>query len=213
MAAIVDSVRWRAHARRHPLRYRLAVVAPNAQEVVRHAGGWLFDQATAGWEVTVLVMDHSDIRPLRILGATVLDLERSLAEPRHEIWPHALAAPARMCATDHRVRDGILHCLEHGVAEVALWGDPLPVGIAERVERADHQVSQAARAFKARAVEAAGYPGENVGATEVFSVGLLPPAADPRTRSPRMSMRPAAPALKLPKGAFRDGRGYRGPGM
>ncbi|MCA2207837.1 hypothetical protein [Nocardia rosealba] len=173
MAAIVDSAHWRAHARRHPLRYRLAIIAPNALEVVRHAGGWLFDQTTAGWEVTVLVIDHSDVRPLRILGATVLDFEQSLAEPKHDTWPHALAAPAQMCATDPRVREGILHCLDHGAAEVALWGDALPDEFAQRVGTAHHPVSRAARAFKACAVASAGHPGEKISATEVFSVGAL----------------------------------------
>ena len=51
------------------MRYRLDVVAADVADVVRFAGGWLFDRAMAGWDVTVLVADHPDERPLRILGA------------------------------------------------------------------------------------------------------------------------------------------------
>src|ERR1700688_3322744 len=64
----------RAHELAHPpiqhsLRPRLAVLAPSVVEVVRSAGGWLFDRAMAGWNVTVITSDHSDSRPLQILGA------------------------------------------------------------------------------------------------------------------------------------------------
>ncbi|MEU4317435.1 hypothetical protein ACFV24_29190 [Nocardia fluminea] len=168
-AQFVDSAHWRAHARRHPLRYRLAIVAPNAVEVVRYAGGWLFDRTTAGWEVTVLVDDHSDDRPLQILGATVLDIEQSLAAPKHETWPHAVAVPTQMFA-DCRVRDGILDCLDTRSAELSLWGDAIPAELADRVKITHHRVSRAARAFKACALATAGFPAEEVGPTEVFRV-------------------------------------------
>ena len=65
------------------MRYRLDVVAASVADVVRFAGGWLFDRAMAGWDVTVLltdrVADHRDERPLHILGAQTLDLEDALA--------------------------------------------------------------------------------------------------------------------------------------
>jgi hypothetical protein len=53
----------------YSLRARLTVIASSLAEVVRYAGGWLFDQAMAGWDVAVLTADHADPRPLRILGA------------------------------------------------------------------------------------------------------------------------------------------------
>ena len=34
------------------MRYRLDVVAAGVADVVRFAGGWLFDRAMAGWDVT-----------------------------------------------------------------------------------------------------------------------------------------------------------------
>ena len=79
----VQGVRGDAGARLLPvrdgvepdMRYRLDVVASNVVDVVKFAGGWLFDRAMAGWDVTVLLTDHPDDRPLHILGAQTLDLE------------------------------------------------------------------------------------------------------------------------------------------
>ncbi|MFE7741216.1 hypothetical protein [Nocardia sp. NPDC057455] len=167
--------RWRAHARRHPLRYRLAVVAPSATEVIRHAGGWLFDRTTAGWEVTVLVSDHVNVRPLRILGATVLDLEQSLAAPVHDTWPTAVAVAAETYRSDGRVRDGVLDCLDRGLTEVAVWGADLPAELDNRVGPAQHRMSMAARAFKSCALTAAGVPAEAVASSEMFRTGGLRP--------------------------------------
>ncbi|MEU2008694.1 MULTISPECIES: hypothetical protein [unclassified Nocardia] len=168
--------RWRAHARRHPLRYRLAIVAPSAVEVIRHAGGWLFDRTTAGWEVTVLVADHADVRPLRILGATVLDLEQSLTAPVHDTWPTAVAVAAEIYRGDARVRGGVLDCLDRGLTEVALWGADLPAELDHRVFPAHHRMSSAARAFKSCALTAAGLPAEVGGAREAFRTGGLRPS-------------------------------------
>ncbi|MEU6189145.1 hypothetical protein [Nocardia sp. NPDC047038] len=96
------------------------MVAPNIADVVRWTGGWLFDRTVAGWEVTVLVAGQTDIRPLRILGATVLDLEQFSAAPVRETWPQAVAGTYR---SDSRVRDGVLDCLDRGLTEVTMWGE------------------------------------------------------------------------------------------
>ena len=109
------------------MRYRLDVVASSVVDVVRFAGGWLFDRSMAGWDVTVLdLADHPDVRPLQIIGARMLDLECALASvggvrPR----PQALAAAADLVGCDSRVRQGVLQALDHGVTEVTLWGETL----------------------------------------------------------------------------------------
>jgi hypothetical protein len=54
-------------------------MAPTMVGVVRSAGGWLFDQVMAGWDVTVLTTDDADARPAHILGARAGDLEAVLA--------------------------------------------------------------------------------------------------------------------------------------
>jgi hypothetical protein len=53
---------------RHSLRPRLTAIAPSAAEAVQYAGGWLFDQVMAGWDVTVITVEDDDPRPLDILG-------------------------------------------------------------------------------------------------------------------------------------------------
>ncbi|BCK54948.1 hypothetical protein NWFMUON74_27200 [Nocardia wallacei] len=164
---------WRAHSREHLLRYRLAVVATNAVEAVRHVGGLVCDRTMAGWEVTVLLADATDVRALRILGATVLDLERSLASPVHDTWPHAVAVDPRMFVADARVRRGVLECLDHELIEVALWGEELPRELDNRLGTVQHRLSGAARAFKGAALTAAGAPDAETGGAEVFRCGEL----------------------------------------
>ncbi|MFD4354402.1 hypothetical protein ACFWPX_17750 [Nocardia sp. NPDC058518] len=148
---IVD---WWAYAHRHPLRYRLAVLATDAREVVTHAGGWLFDRSMAGWDVNAVLTDVTDLLPLQILGASVLELEGPLAVPVHHTWPDALAVAPDLLRSDSRVRDGVLNCLEHDLIEIVLWG-PLPEEFENRVEVMSHRLSRAARAFKGRALAAA----------------------------------------------------------
>lgn len=60
------------------MRYRLDVVAPNVDDAVRAAGGWMFDRVMAGWDVRVMVAEGGDFRPLRIIGAEIADLETEL---------------------------------------------------------------------------------------------------------------------------------------
>ncbi|MBF6170173.1 hypothetical protein [Nocardia blacklockiae] len=172
------------------MRHRLAVVAPSAEQVIRHVGGWLFDRTYAGWEVTVLVSDCANVRPLGILGAEVLDLEQSLAVPLHDTWPDAVAVAAETFRADGRVRAGVLECLERGLVEVAVWGGGLPGELDDRVAPVQHRVSVAARAFKACALAAAGFPAEQVGPTEAFSTGEL--GSDCRRAGDLVSARPAA---------------------
>lgn len=104
------------------MRYRLDVVAATVIDVVRFAGGWIFDRSMAGWDVTVLVADHPDVRPLQIVGARVLDLEDALTSVQSRPRPQALAAAADLFGCEPRVRQGVLQALDHGVTEVTLWG-------------------------------------------------------------------------------------------
>ena len=52
-------------------RHRVDVVATTVSDVVRCAGGWIFDRAMQGWAVNVLITHPCDTRALAILGATV----------------------------------------------------------------------------------------------------------------------------------------------
>jgi hypothetical protein len=167
------------------MRYRLDVVAASVVDVVSFAGGWLFDRAMAGWDVTVLLLDHSadhpDDRPLQILGVQTLDREDALAtidsgvetRPR----PQALAAAADLFGCDPRVRRGVLQALDHGVTEVTLWGETWPAELDDSVGLVQHRLSTAAQTFKAEALAAAlnvgAAPQSSIGHTETFRSGLL----------------------------------------
>lgn len=150
------------------LRQRLIVVAPSMVEAVRLSGGWLFDQVMAGWYVWVLTTDHTDSRPLRILGARPVDLECALKSPRRRPRPEAVAVHADVYRSDARIRRLVRESLGEGTTEVRLWGDQRPEDPAG-AESVRHQLSTAARAFKAQALAAAAAPADLEEATEVFT--------------------------------------------
>lgn len=155
------------------MRYRLDVVAATVVDVVRFAGGWLFDRSMAGWDVTVLVADHPDDRPLQIIGARVLDLEDALSAPHSRPRPQALAAAADLFGCHARVRQGVLQALDHGATEVTLWGENWPSELDDSVGLVQHQLSMAAQMFKAQALAAAAAPNLQIGRVETFRSGLL----------------------------------------
>jgi hypothetical protein len=158
------------------MRYRLDVIASSIVDVVRFAGGWLFDRSMAGWDVTVLLTDladHPDVRPLQIIGTRTLDLECALASVENRPRPQALAAAADLVGCDSRVRQGVLQALDHGVTEVTLWGDSWPAELDGSVGLVQHRLSMAAQMFKAKALAAAAVPACSVGHTEKFRSGLL----------------------------------------
>lgn len=155
------------------MRYRLDVVAASVADVVRFAGGWLFDRAMAGWDVTVLVADHPDDRPLQILGAQTLDLEHVLATVGQRPRPQTLAAAADLFGCDSRVRRGVLQALDQGVTEVTLWGETWPTELDDSVGLVQHQLSAAAQVFKAHAFAAAAIPEVGISPTETFRTGVM----------------------------------------
>jgi len=162
------------------MRYRLDVVASSVVDVVRFAGGWLFDRAMAGWDVSVLLTDLADQpdgRPLQILGAQVVDLEVVLASVESGVEsrprPQALAAAADLLGCDPRVRQGVLQALDHGVTEVTLWGETWPAELDDSVGLVQHRLSMAAQMFKAKALAAAAVPHASIGQMETFRSGLL----------------------------------------
>lgn len=161
----------RAHARRHPLRHRLAIVAPNTVDAVRYAGGFIFDRMMGGWEVVAVLTEHDDVRPLEILGATVLDLTTAMASPVHDTWPESVLLAPDVFVSNEWVRRGAIDCLDKGLAELAVWGEELPAELACRVLSAHHPLSSAARAFKRCALAAAGIPEQAHEDVEVFHSG------------------------------------------
>jgi len=155
------------------VRYRLDVVAANVADVVRFAGGWLFDRAMAGWDVTVLVADHPDERPLQILGAQILDLEYALANVGNRPPPQTLAAAADLFNCDPRVREGVLQALDQGATEVTVWGQTWPAELDSHVGLVQHRLSAAAQAFKSHAFAAAALSQSTIEPIETFRSRVL----------------------------------------
>jgi hypothetical protein len=155
---------------RRSLRPRLTAIAPSAAEAVRSAGGWLFDQAMSGWEVTVVTAEAGDRRPLDILGVRVRDLDAVVAVPALGSRPRAIALPADLYHDDERVRRLVGAAAETGRAELRLWGDGWPADF-DGGDVVSHRLSLAARAFKAQALAAAHLLGERPMETEAFRRG------------------------------------------
>lgn len=129
------------------------VAAPTMAEVVRFAGGWLFDQVSAGWDVLVLTADLGDARPLQILGADAMHLEDALAAPAHR-RPQAVAVAAELYESDSRVRERLRTALANGLENVRIWdADCTADDMADFA--LPYRPSNAARAFKAQALAAA----------------------------------------------------------
>jgi hypothetical protein len=154
-------------------------MAPGLAEVVRFAGGWLFDQVMAGWDVTVLTTEHADARPLRILGARAADLETALARQARASCLQAIAVRADMYGSDARVRRMVLEALDDGLTEVRMWGDRWPADLDGTAGPVWHQLSVAARAFKAQAMAAAAVPADPGEDTEVFRGAFRHPSLVP----------------------------------
>lgn len=162
-----------AGAGRERLGYRLDVIAVSALDVVQSAGGWLYDRAMAGWQVTVLLPDGGDDRCLRILGVRALDLEEQFAM----LGPasQSLAVSAEAFTADARVRDRVLASLDDRLTEVTLWGHApsgWPLRVDRGVARAQYALSAAARRFKGHALAAAGMACPTVYSTETLLCDL-----------------------------------------
>lgn len=127
----------------------------------------MFDQVMAGWEVTVIVADHGDTRPLQILGASTLDLESALASPDGP-RPQAVAVAGDLFETNPVVREGLLKTLDRGIIDVTVWGEKVPADLAHHFGPTQHQLSRAAMVFKSHALAAASQSSISVGATEMF---------------------------------------------
>lgn len=173
-----------------PTRYRLDVLAPSVLGAVQSVGGWLFDHAMAGWEVTVLLIDREDSLPLKILGAEVLEPGAPMTSWLRRGAAHQLALAGDLLDRDDiGLAQSFTSALRQGLAQVAVWGGHLPAQWATGLYEVRYEMSVAARAFKAQALAAAGSSEHlSSGGIEIFgyaSAGGSPGRRRPRTRSPR----------------------------
>jgi hypothetical protein len=135
--------------------YDLTVVAADVAGVVDAAGGWLCDRVRAGWRVTVRVPAAAATGPaaraLTILGVQAESMEAGVdalgGQP-----PAALAFDANAFRADGRLRRDVLRAVDEACAEVTVWGGSALFASDRRFRRVRHDLSAAARAFKALAL-------------------------------------------------------------
>ena len=147
--------------------YELCVVAPRVDDVVRSAGGWLFDRVMAGWAVNFLVPDGCDLRPLTVLGVRAVPFESGFESLVDGPQGASLAMAADAFLGDARVRKAVTKAVERGRTEVTVWGDGCPGELRKRMTSVQHRLSAAAHVFKAQALMAAGAAASD-GSTENF---------------------------------------------
>jgi hypothetical protein len=150
------------------LRYRIDVVASDVADVVRCAGGWLYDRAKIGWDVNVVLPAGGDARPLSILGVGTSDFDSQFASAADGLPGYGLAVSAEMFASDARIRAEVLKALDRGLTEVTLWGEGWPVNVHRRLSAVQHRLSFGARAFKVQALVAAEIQHSAMEFTETF---------------------------------------------
>jgi hypothetical protein len=147
-------------------RYRLDVIGLTVDDVVRSAGGWLFDRAMAGWEVNLYMVEPSEAQALRILGIK----SRPLAALRFA-EAQAIAVAAGVFNSEECIRRDVMTTLDRGLAEVTLWGDTWPSDVHRRAAAVQHRLSGAARVFKAHALSAVALPADPGSGVEMFRSG------------------------------------------
>ena len=146
----------------------MTAIAPIAAEAVQYAGGWLFDQVLAGWDVTVVTAEALDPRPLDILGVRARNFDDVFAAPVLGPCLQAIVLRADLYRDDERVRQLVLAAAEAHRAEIRLWGDVWPADFDGSGDPVSHRLSLAARAFKAQALAAADVRDAPTAETEAF---------------------------------------------
>lgn len=147
--------------------YRLDVFTSDVADVVRSAGGWLYDHATGGWHVTVPISGAADPRPLRVLGVNVDDLALLDTERPHA---HLVGVAVDQLESDPHIQQLVLDGLRHSGTEIVVWGQKLSPGLEEFGRRLSYRLSAAAAVFKHHALLAAAVGDPAAGCTEEFSV-------------------------------------------
>ncbi|MCK0176853.1 hypothetical protein [Mycolicibacterium sp. F2034L] len=145
-------------------RYRLDVIAVDAEDAVRFAGGLICDRSMAGWEVSVLTSTGGGEHALYVLGATTVRQVPAAVAALHQ----TLAVSAAAISADDAVRDRVLEGLADEATDVLIWDAQRTGAVPAMLETVEHGVSAAARAYRQQALRALGAD-HPCGATEVFA--------------------------------------------
>ncbi|KUI27096.1 hypothetical protein AU196_00700 [Mycobacterium sp. IS-1742] len=127
------------------------MLTDDVREAIRHVGGLMFDRRRAGWQVVVVTDDTAHSQALAILGARIQPLDQagvpSSAGPeiRTEVSP-----------IGGRAAHGGGGRRREPPAQRLLWGRQSDHGSTSDRHRVRHDLSPAARTFKAQALYATG---------------------------------------------------------
>jgi hypothetical protein len=135
-------------------KYRLVAVASTVSDVVLNAGGYLFDNAASGWDITVYIEDWAHRRALQILGVTPAQLGNIRALKPEDECPQVIVISAALSAPRTAIGRYVRSAIDRH-AELAMWGPAEPTSTRQAV---DHHLSAAACAFKQQALIATGQP-------------------------------------------------------
>lgn len=108
----------------------------------------------AGWEVHVITADDPDHRALRILGVRGHHLDHAVSVPLAGSCLEAVAIRTDLYVADERVRRLVMKAAENNNAEIRFWGEAWPDDFDAGSGGVRHDLSLAARAFKAQALKA-----------------------------------------------------------
>jgi hypothetical protein len=149
----------------HGSSYQIEVLGARVDDLVKSAGGWLFDRSMAGWVVNVLLHEEVDTRPLRILGLHPINCR---VERVRRMPSRALVVSAHSANANSLLGDDVAKALRRGHSEVTLWGSAAPAKLADEAHLVRYRMSAAAQAFKAQALLAASIPPASAPAIETF---------------------------------------------
>jgi hypothetical protein len=165
LGSVVSTEPTRLPISRPDLRYRLVVVASSAVDVVDSAGGWLFDRAMAGCDVTAVLTERTDERALQILGLKTVAFDDA---PKLCDNESVLVVSADLYRTDARVQEAVLDVLDADLTNLVMWGERWPQEFDGLGGYVHHRLSIAARAFKAQALIATSAPKGSIADVETF---------------------------------------------
>lgn len=136
--------------------YRLDVIAASVPDAIRYAGGLMFDRGRAGWRVAVVTDDATHSRALAILGANTQSPARLEARPSGQ----ARAYRIRVLPIDELTVSRQGPAAEDSEAEprarLLFWGPRVTSESTGLLYAVRHDLSPAARTFKAHALHCAG---------------------------------------------------------
>ncbi|MCX5044287.1 hypothetical protein OG921_14035 [Aldersonia sp. NBC_00410] len=138
----------------------MAVLGTSVAEIVQHAGGLLFDYGIAGWDLIVLGPADTRCRALQILGTHTFTPDSALSSSVNQAalsgedpQIHVVVGAEGLFRDQPRMNEAVSELFDCNCADVMLWSNPNETDLPRMTK---YRMSNAARAFKAQALCAAG---------------------------------------------------------